>query len=47
MRGYNVRIFLSESRWTDTVIYADTWFNAQAMGQGQSPISRAVFLSEA
>ncbi len=45
MRGYRVRVFLSESRWNDVVIYADTWFDAQAMGQGQSPVGRATFLS--
>ena len=47
MRAYNVRVWLSESYWMDTVIYADTWFNAQLMGQGQSPVGQAVFLSEA
>ncbi len=47
MRGYTIRVFLSESRWTDVVIYADTWFNAQALGQGQSPVSKAVLLGEA
>jgi len=47
MRGYVVRVWLSESRWIDSTIYADTWFNAQSMGQGQSPLSRAQFLYEA
>ena len=47
MRGYVIRVFFSESRWNDTVIHADTWSNALSMGQGQSPVSRALFLYEA
>ena len=47
MYRYQVRVFLSESRWVDTVIQADTWFNAQSIGTGQSPIGRAIFLGEA
>lgn len=47
MRGYKVRVFLSESNFMDVVINADTWFNAQSLGQGQSPISKAIFLGEA
>lgn len=47
MRGYVVRVFLSDSRWVDTVIQSDTWFNAQSQGLGQSPVNRAQFLYEA
>jgi hypothetical protein len=47
MRGYVVRIWLTDSRWLDSVIQADTWFNAQSMGLGQSPVNRAQFLYEA
>ena len=47
MRSYKIRVFLSESNWTDILINADTWFNAQALGQGQSPIRKAIFLGEA
>lgn len=47
MYRYNVRIFLTDSRWMDSVITADTWFNAQMLAQGQSPVGRAIFLGEA
>jgi len=47
MYAYNVRVFLSNSNWVDTVIRADTWFNAVKLAEGQSPIGRATFLSEA
>lgn len=47
MRGFRVRVFLNESRWNDIVITADTWFNAQDIGIGQSPIGRAQYLGEA
>jgi hypothetical protein len=47
MRSYKVRVFLSESNFTDVIINADTWFNAQSLGQGQSPIRKAIFLGEA
>ena len=47
MNAYMVRVFLSESRWADTKIFADTWFNAQDLGRGQSPIGRAQFLGNA
>ena len=47
MCRYSIRIFLSESRFIDSVIQADTWFNAQLLGQGQSPVGKAIFLGEA
>lgn len=47
MRGYRVRIHLGPAQWIDTVIYADTWFNARTLAEGQSPIGRADYLGEA
>jgi len=47
MRGYRIRLFLTESRWQDTVIFADNGNTAQAMAQGQSPIGKAILLGEA
>jgi len=47
MRGYRIRLFLSESRWQDTVIFADNGWNAQSMAQAQSPVGRAILLGEA
>jgi hypothetical protein len=47
MNKYLVRVFLSESRWSDNVIHANAWFIAQLLGQGQSPIGRAIYLGEA
>ena len=44
---YRVRVMISESRWSDIVITSDSWFNAVAIGQGQSPIGKAMFLGEA
>jgi hypothetical protein len=44
MSGYSIRVFLSSSNWMDTVIYADTWFNAVKLAEGQSPVGRAQFL---
>lgn len=44
MNAYMVRVMLSESRWADVKIYADTWSIAQDLGRGQSPIGRAQFL---
>jgi hypothetical protein len=47
MRGYVIRIFLSESNWVDSTIYADTWFNAEKLARGQSPVGRVHYLGEA
>jgi hypothetical protein len=47
MSGYSIRIFLSNSNWMDTVIHADTWFNAVKLAEGQSPVGRAQFLGNA
>ena len=47
MRGYRVRIHLAPAQWIESVIYADTWFNAQALAEGQSPVGRADYLGEA
>jgi hypothetical protein len=47
MSGYSIRVFLSSSNWMDTVIYADTWFNAVKLAEGQSPVGRAQFLGNA
>ena len=47
MRGFRVRMYITESRWADIVINADTWFNAEAIARGQSPIGKAFLLGEA
>ncbi len=47
MYRYRIRVMISESRWTDTVITSNAWFNAVAMGQAQSPIGKAIYLGEA
>ena len=47
MSGYTIRVFLGSSNWMDTVIYADTWFNAVKLAEGQSPVGRAQFLGNA
>ena len=47
MNRYLVRIMLAESRWMDTVIVADHWFNARDIGIGQSPIGQATYLGSA
>jgi hypothetical protein len=44
---YRIRIFLSESSWTDSVISADGWYKAQQLGQAQSPMGKAIYLGEA
>ena len=46
MKSYLIRVFITESQWTDTVISADSDYNAQSLGRGQSPIGRAVLLRE-
>lgn len=46
MQGHRVRVFLSESNWTDSVFYADNWFNAVKLAEGTSPIGRAIYLGE-
>lgn len=46
MQGHRIRVFLSESNWTDSVYYADTWFNALKLAEGTSPIGRAIYLGE-
>ena len=46
MKSYLIRVFISESQWTDTVIRADSDYNAQSLGRGQSPIGRATLLRE-
>ena len=47
MRSYRVRVFLNESRWNDVVITAETSFDAESMGRGQSPVGKAIYLGEA
>lgn len=47
MNSYRIRVFISESLWNDIVIQAATWSMAQAMGQGQSPVGKAIYLGEA
>lgn len=44
MNSFRVRVFISESRWSDIVIQSDTWYNAVALAQGNSPINKAVLL---
>lgn len=44
MYKFLVRVFMTESRFMDTVVHADTWFNAHALGIGQSPINKAIYL---
>ena len=46
MTGHRVRVFLTESYFQDLVIHAENWFSAQALGQGQSPVGRAIYLGE-
>jgi hypothetical protein len=45
MQQFRIRIFLTESQFTDTVIMAENWFTAQAIGQGQSPVGKALLLN--
>ena len=47
MRGFRVRVFLSESNWSDIVINADNSFVAQLIGMGQSPVRKAILLGDA
>lgn len=47
MNQHRVRIFLTESYFNDIVIPAETWFAAQLLGMGMSPIQRAIYLGEA
>lgn len=47
MHSHYIRVYISESYWTDVLITADTWFDALYLGEGQSPIGRAVYLREA
>ena len=47
MKGFRVRIHHGPAQWTDTVVYADTWFNAVRLAEGQSRVGRADFLGEA
>ena len=47
MRGYRIRMFITESFWADIVITAETWFAAEAIARGQSPIGKATLLGEA
>ena len=47
MNAYRVRVFLTEAQFMDTVLFADNWYNAQALGQGQSPVGMAIFLGDA
>jgi hypothetical protein len=44
MNGFRVRVFISESKWMDIVIQADTWYNAVSLAEGSSPLGRAVLL---
>jgi len=47
MNTFRVRVFLTESYFTDMVFNADNWIVAQMLGMGQSPIGKAIFLGEA
>ncbi len=47
MNAYRVRIYLTESRFMDTIVHADSWYNAQSLGEGQSPVGLAIFLGDA
>jgi hypothetical protein len=47
MRSFRVRVFLSESNFSDTIINADNWFVAQMIGMSQSPIRKAINLGDA
>ena len=44
MNGFRVRVWVAEHRFMDTVIHADTWYNAGALGEGQRPVRKAVLL---
>ena len=46
MRTFRVRLFLSNSNFTDTLIVAENWFVAQNLAMGQSPVGRAIILGE-
>lgn len=45
MQQFRVRIYISEAQFTDTIIMAENWFSAQAIGQGQSPVGKAFLLN--
>lgn len=47
MRSFRIRVFLTESNFSDIVINAENWFVAQMIGMGQSPVRKAVFLGDA
>jgi hypothetical protein len=47
MTRYSIRIFLTETRFVDSIVQADSWANAQLLGQGQSPIGHAIVLGDA
>lgn len=47
MTRYSIRIFLTETRFVDSVVQADNWTNALSLGQGQSPIGHAIVLGDA
>ena len=44
---HRVRIFISESYWTDTTVPGDSWMVAQALGTAMSPINKAIYLGAA
>lgn len=46
MQGYHIRVFLTDSNWTDSVFYADSSFNAMRLAEGASPVGRAIMLGE-
>lgn len=46
MRTFRVRLFLTDSYWTDTFVFAENWFVAQNIAMGQSPVGRAIILGE-
>ena len=46
MTKHRVRVFLSESNWTDVVFVCENSYAAENLGRGQSPIGRAIYLGE-
>ena len=45
MDAFHVRIYLTESRFMDTMVYADSWHNALMLAEGQSPVGVAYLLN--
>lgn len=47
MTSYRVRVWLTEFRWADVIIQANTMYDAGQLGCGQSPIGKAFCIGEA